>query len=173
MTDKITDPVKALAAWKKLKDESAALVAQERAMRAALFAHFFPAPTEGTNDAKLPDGRVVKGKYPIDRKVDKVVLEVLRNLRLRELEPGMLADLHINPAQYTGEELVLDVVRLQPDTLVSWSPSLATSAYRALTAEQTLIFDRCLTSKPGSISLEVVEPKEPAAQATPAAGFSK
>lgn len=149
-------PSAVLSYWEDLKRRSAALVEEERALRRLIFDHFFPAPTEGTNTVALPDGSKVKGAYPLNREVEKELLEVLQTVRLRDLDQPTLVALHINPALYTGEELVLDVVRLNTNTLVTWKPSLAVKVYKALTAEQRLLFDRCVTTKPGSISLELV-----------------
>lgn len=145
-----------------LKAEAARAQEEERAIRKVVFDYFFPSPAEGTNTVEQPDGSKVKGVYPMDRKVDKAVLDVLRQLKLRDLEPADLERLHINPSLYTGDEPVLDVVRLNPDTVINWKPDLAAKVYKALTAEQRYVFDRCVTSKPGSISLEFI-PAPPAA----------
>lgn len=160
--------------WFRLKARIAAecqpLVEQERAMRAELFAHYFPEPKEGTNNATLPDGYVLKGTYPIERKVDPAIVTTLRGLRLRDLEPGMLAQLNMGGAP--ADMLVLEALRMNVDALLNWEPKLETKEYRKLTAEQAMVFDRCLTSKPGSISMTVAPPSTRAAAGTKAAaGF--
>lgn len=163
-----------LATWyalcKRIADECKPLIEQERAMRAELFAELFPTPQEGTNTYDLGDGYEVKGKYPIERKVDATVLETLRTLRLGDLPPNLLAMVH--PAgEYDPNMLVTTRLSLNLDTVVKWEPKLETKPYRELTDEQRAIFERCLTSKPGSIALEVVKPKPAAAAEAAAAGF--
>lgn len=166
-------PVEALGQWFTLKAQLAQIQERERAMRATLFGHFFPQPVEGTNNFTLPDGHVLKGKYPIDRKVDAAVVQTLRTLKLGDLEPAMLAHLNINPAAYPQgpATLVTEALRLNVDELLKWEPALVLKEYRKLTAEQVAIFDRCLTIKPGSASMEVADPPKRAA-APAAAGFN-
>lgn len=175
------DPrVAKLAEWFKLKAriaaECAPLIEQERAMRAELFSSFFPAPKEGTNTHVLPDGFQVKGTYPIERKVDAEVIATLRGLRLVDLPADMLAQLHIDPAAFGSGTLVVEALRLNVDSVVEYEPKLKVKEYRTLTAEQQAIFDRCLTSKPGSISLTVTEPAKRGGKAgdnaPAAAGFN-
>lgn len=164
-----------LAAWfalcKRIEAECKPLIEQERTMRAELFATLFPAPKEGTNTYDLGDGYEVKGKYPIDRKVDATVLDTLRTLKLRDLSPQLLAMVH-PVGEYDPDMLVTTRLSLNLDTVVKWEPKLETKPYRELTDEQRAIFERCLTSKPGSIALEVVKPKPRGnAAEAPAAGF--
>ena len=163
-------PVEALGQWFTLKAQLAAIQERERAMRAMLFQHFFPAPVEGTNNYTLPDGHVLKGKYPIDRKVDPAVLQTLRTMRLGELAPGLLAELNLGGAD--PAMLVTDALRLNVDELLKWEPALVLKAYRELTVEQRRIFDHCLTIKPGSASMEGADPpKARAAKGATAPGF--
>lgn len=171
----VVDPLAELAEWFALKAriaaECAPLVEQERAKRARLFAHFFPTPVEGTNTFVLPDGYRVKGTYPIERKVDQALVDTLRGLRLQDLPPELVDELHIDRAQHQPDELVVKALMLSLDGLLAYEPKLQTKPYRALTAEQTKLFDRCLTSKPGSISMEVVDPVAPKAAGNKPAGF--
>lgn len=168
----VLDPKAELAAWYVLKAriaaECAPLVEQERAMRKRLFDHFFPSPAEGTNNHTLPDGFIVKGGYPIERKVDSPTVHMLRSMPVSGLEPAFRAQL--NMADTPDDMLLLEALSLQVDKLLTWEPKLVVKEYRKLTAEQALVFDRCLQSKPGSISLEVAAP---ATRATPtqAVGF--
>lgn len=162
-------PVDALGQWFTLKAQLAAIQERERAMRATLFKHFFPEPQEGTNNFTLPDGHVLKGKYPIDRKVDPAVLQTLRTLRLGDLERGLLEQLNMGGAD--PAMLVTEALRLNVDELLKWEPALVLKEYRKLTAEQALIFDRCLTVKPGSASMEVTDPPKKG-NAPAAAGFT-
>lgn len=166
-----------LSAWFELKAriarECAPLIEQERAARAELFNHFFPTPKEGTNTHVLPDGFQLKGTYPIDRKVDADVVTTLRSLRLVDLPAPLLAELHIDPAAFGSGTLVAEALRLNIDALLEYEPKLKTKEYRTLTAEQAAIFDRCLTAKPGSITLAVADPPKRGTTAAPAAaGFN-
>lgn len=163
-----------LAQWfelcKRIEAECKPLIETERKMRAELFAEMFPAPKEGTNTFDLGDGFEVKGKYPIERKVDPAVVDTLRTLRLGDLPPNLLAMVHpvgeYDPAMLVTERLALNI-----DSLLKWEPKLETKPYRELTAEQVAIFDRCLTSKPGSIALEIVKPKARGTSTAGPAGF--
>lgn len=176
-TKPVADGMGALAEWFRLRDHIAAvaapLVEKERKARKRLFSHFFPSPTEGTNTFDLPDGFELKGTYPIDRTVDAEVVAVLRNLRICDLEPGMIRDLHLEGQDPAAP--VLDVMHLSVDPLLKWEPKLVVKPYKQLTAEQRKLFDRCLSSKPGSLTLEV-KPKSTrgraGAQAPAAVGFN-
>lgn len=163
------DPVGMLGKWFTLKAQAAALVEQERAMRAALFAHFFPDAIEGTNSFTLPDGHVLKGKLPYDRKVDPAVVQTLKALRIKDLEPALAVQLNL--AGNNPEQLVTDALLLNVDALLKWKPELEVKPYRTLTKEQAMVFDRCLTIKPGSASMEVAEPPK-RGNAPAAAGFN-
>lgn len=175
-TTPVTDPVGELAEWYKLRAridaECTPLINQERALRKRLFDHFFPSPTEGTNNYVLPDGYIVKGKYPIDRKVDPGSLDGLRTLRVMDVSAEFLASLHVDTAGVDPETLVTKVMHLNLDALLRYTPDLEVKAYRTLTAEQQAIFDRCMTIKPGSIAMEVVPPTAKKPKALPA-GFDQ
>lgn len=172
VTLEAAEPVTALGMWFTLRariaSECKPLVEQESEWRKRLFAYFFPAPKEGTNSYTLPDGHVLKGTYPVDRKVDAQTVLALRGLRVGDLEAALAASLGL--AQVPPETVVAEAMRLNVDSLLSWEPKLQTKPYRELTAEQRAIFDRCLTIKPGSLSMEVAAPKAPKATAQPA-GF--
>ncbi len=169
----VENPVAELAKWYALKKRIAAectpLIAQERAMRQRLFTHFFPEPVEGTNNFTLPDGYVVKGKYPIDREVDAGMVATLRGMKLADLEPAFRQQLNLHGAPDAMP--VLEALRLSVDSLLKWEPDLVVKEYRKLTAEQRIVFDRCLSIKPGSLTLEVAPPSTRAA-APQAMGFN-
>lgn len=57
--------------WHNLTVAISNLQAQEKALRESLFAGTFTAPTEGVNSFPLPDGRVLKGTYKLNRTVDQ------------------------------------------------------------------------------------------------------
>lgn len=170
----VTDPMAELAAWYALKARIAAectpLVNQERAMRARLFNHFFPTPAEGTNTFVLPDGFQVKGKYPIERKVDPAALAALREVKLVDLPPAMLQEFAIDTSKHTPDEKLTDALLLNVDAMLAYEPKLVVKEYRKLTAEQSAAFQRCLVVAPGSIAMEVVPPSTKGS-APAAAGF--
>ena len=126
------DPIAALQEWDGMQKKMKELKAAEMILRKQLFAHFFPNPKEGTNKVPLAAGWELKGGYTLDRAVD--VGALLANSE-RFVEAGISAD-----------------------ALVERKPSLVTSVYRTLTAEQAQLFDQCLIIKPGSPSLEIVLP---------------
>lgn len=125
-----------LTKWYELKEELARVKASEMLLRQKIFAGYFPAPVEGTNDAPLADGYVLKGKYSITRDVDPGAIGALKD---QLLEAGIKAD-----------------------ALVQYKPSLVLKEYRTLTKEQQDLFDQCLIVKPGSPALEIVLPKKAA-----------
>lgn len=152
----ITDVSAELAQWKHAKEQAAAWQAKERLMRARLFGHFFPAPTEGTNTVELPDGRKVKGKYPIDRKVDEGALDAFKGATVGSAR-AYLQTLGFNVADKPDDMLVCDAIGLPLGKLIKYSPELSVKPYRTLTEEQRKVFDTVLTVKPGSFAIEVVE----------------
>lgn len=172
--NEVTDPAAELAAWFLLKKEIAEvcspLIAKERAMRARLFNHFFPTPAEGTNTYVLPDGFQVKGKYPIERKVDPAALAALREVKLVDLPPAMLQEFAIDTSKHTPDEKLTDALLMNVDAMLAYEPKLVVKEYRKLTAEQSAAFQRCLVVAPGSIAMEVVPPSTKGS-APAAAGF--
>lgn len=121
-----------LQTWYVMQEQLRKLKDQEMALRKRIFKTYFPTPAEGTNKFDLPASYVLKGTYPIDRKVDVAALKA--------------------GAQLFAEKLI------RVDLLVEWDPKLSISQYRKLTAEQIAVFDRCLIVKPGSPALEIVLP---------------
>lgn len=121
-----------LSQWFKLQQELKAVKASEMLLRQSIFARMFPTPVEGTNNAPLADGWVLKGGYVINREVDAAALQVMRE-------------------EFTK-------VGINSDMLVEWKPSLKVGIYKELTAEQRALFDRCLVIKPGSPALKIELP---------------
>lgn len=125
-----------LEKWYVLQDQLKALKHTESILRKRIFSHYFPTPAEGNNDIELADGFLLKGTYPITRKVDEGAFTTLKETFR---EKG-----------------------INPDNLVDWKPSLVKAAYNRLTAEERKLFDQVLTIKPGSPSMKVVLPKKAA-----------
>lgn len=130
-----------LAAWFNAKKELDKAKASEMLLRIRIFRFYFPTPVEGTNTVKLPDvdgvPYALKATYPITRKVDAALLDVLTKTMLEQLIPV--------------------------DNLIKRTPELVLKEYRTLTAEQLVIFDQVLEIKPGSPALEISEVKRPKA----------
>lgn len=63
------DYFETLDRWAVVKESIRQLQAEERALREGIFNGTFPEPTEGVNKVELPDGRVLKGTYRINRRV--------------------------------------------------------------------------------------------------------
>jgi hypothetical protein len=120
--------LEALDRWQELSDAIKHMTQEERALREALFSGTFPDPKEGTNKHTLPDGRVVKGTYSLNRKV------------LEDELPDAL------------EALPEDV----REKIIKRKPELVKSVYNKLDAEQRQAFDAALDIKPGLPKLEVV-----------------
>lgn len=119
--------------WFRLQEQLKKVKAAEMLLRAKIFKHFFPMPTEGTNSHPLQEGYVLKGKHTINREVDPGAVTVMR--------PRFAA------------------AGINSDTLIKWDPSLRLAEYRTLTQEQMHLFDQALIVKPGSPALEIVLPK--------------
>ena len=120
-----------LAEWEDVKRELAAAKERELELRLQLFAGAFPKPKEGTNTYKLPDGRQVKGKYDVNRKIDEAAF------------PSVLAALR--------EQGVANA-----DQLVRFKPELAKAEWNTLSEDMRLLFSRCVIASPGTPQLELV-----------------
>lgn len=129
------DPyLRMLDAWEQV-DQLRALIGEcEVDMRLKLFAGAFANPKEGTNSHKLPDGRVLKGQYKINRYINEEALKVsLDTLRERGVA--------------------------NTDALVKYKPELAKSEWNSLSDESKLVFSPAITSKPGMPTFEITIPK--------------
>jgi len=122
-------PIEKISEWYKTSKELAELKQREHFLRMAVFNGFFPEPKEGTNNFPLPDDFVLKGKYNINRNVDKAALTALT--------PNMRED------------------GVNVDELFEWKPELKKSVYNKLTNEQRNLVDQVLKIKPGSPGLSV------------------
>lgn len=160
----VTDPQAELAVWYTLKQEAAAAILRERTMRARLFAHFFPAPVEGTNTFVLPDGFQLKGKYPISREIDAGALQGLRDATVGGMREQLKA-LNLDVSAHADDVPVVVALGISLDKLTKWTPDLVVKEYRTLTAEQRYILDMCMVIKPGSPAMEVVPPSTKGAKA--------
>lgn len=121
-----------LVEWDALRQQLARVKAAEMVLRTKIFKGYFPAPVEGTNNAPLANGYVLKGKFTITREVDPGALQALKDELLK--------------------------AAISADKLVTYKPSLAVAEYRKLTAEQQHLMDQCLIIKAGSPALEIVLP---------------
>lgn len=124
--------LEAIKVWWQLQEELKQIREAEILLRRKIFAACFPSPKEGTNDAALSDGYVLKGKYTISREIDPGAFGAIRGQLLSE--------------------------GIKADALVQYKPFLVMKEYRALTAEQAQLFEQCLIVKPGSPALEIVLP---------------
>jgi hypothetical protein len=123
--------LEALARWEELSASIRHLQAEERALREALFAGTFPDPKEGTNSYTLPDGRIVKGVYKLNRNLIEPELDkVLKKLGWKRADAPLRV--HV---------------------------SLELEKYRRLREPVRLVFDECLEIKPGLPTLSVVLPE--------------
>jgi len=131
-----------LKTWYALKQELDRVKSAEAMLRSRIFKHYFPTPTEGTKDNKVPlndgTGAIIQGDYVVNRNVDEAQLDGLR--------AAMFAE---------GSNLPqLDLTKL-----IRWKPELAKSEYNKLSDEERQVFDRCLVIKPGMPGLEIKIPK--------------
>lgn len=121
-----------LANWQSAEQTMRSAVAAELEARAALVAVAFPNPTEGTNNAPLGDGTILKGSFKNNYSLD--------SKRVEE----------------TAEGLPPAIAR----NLFKWKADLSISAYKALEPEHRKAVNEILTIKPGRPSIEIVTPKE-------------
>lgn len=129
------DPyLRMLDAWEAVDQLRSLIQDCEMDMRLKLFAGAWANPKEGTNSHKLPDGRVLKGQYKINRYIDEAAL------------PATLEALRERGVANT-------------DALVRYKPELAKREWNALSEENKLIFSAAVTSKPGAPSFEITIPK--------------
>lgn len=122
--------------WKSVQAMTAAkaLIDREQMLRKLVFAEFFPAPVEGTNKIDIENGWQLKAVHKLDRKIDEAAL----------------------PS-------TLDALRkkgISADSLVRYKPEIQIKAFKGLTKEDRDIFSACLTTKPGSPTLDLIPPPE-------------
>lgn len=133
-----------LAEWFNMQKQLAILRVGEMLLRKKIFAHFFPAPTEGTNTVPLPENWQLKGGYVINR---KIVPESMAALCYREPLPegGFAAN-------------KLEQIGISTDRLIKWTPELSIKVYRELNEAQQHLVDQMLLIEPGAPSLEIAPP---------------
>lgn len=135
MSEQSEITMKDLVEWEKLHNQLALLKAKEMDLRKRIYAHYFPAPKEGTNNHSLAEGYLLKAQRKIDRKVNQEDLLALAS----EGGPFLQAGIDAN-------------------SLIRWVPELEIKAYRALPDDKRIIFEQCLTIKDGSPQLDIVLP---------------
>lgn len=128
-----TCTIEEISEWYQVNEQLAALKNKEMLLRKHIFDAKFPDPVEGTNNAELPDGWLLKAKYGLNRNLD---IDALNQMATSLREAGIV-----------------------PEKLVKWKPELELKEYKTLSAEQRTMFDHCLLIKPGTPSLEIVMPK--------------
>lgn len=114
-----------------------AIVEAEQAMRKEVIKICFPNPKEGTNHFDLGDGYVLTLNYKIDRKLD---------------DAAFLAQ----------KEVLRTTYQVDPNSVVTYSPSLSTSGFKSLKTTNDAAYQfmqQFVTEKPGSHSLELKPPK--------------
>lgn len=138
----VTVTAEDLATWFKKKAQLAKLKGEEAMLRSRIFKFYFPTPTEGSKDNKVPlndgTGAILQADYVINRTVDEHQLDGLKEAMFAE-----------------GSNLPqLDLTKL-----IKWKPELSITEYRKLSDEERLVLDRCLVIKPGSPQMEIKVPK--------------
>jgi hypothetical protein len=116
--------------------EAKLVIEKEQVLRKKVSDEFFPEPEEGVNTIELAGGWKLKLTHKIDRKLDEAALPAIQ---------AQLKEMGINF-----------------DTVVRYKPDLDTKVYKSMkthNAEAIKVFDQCLTIKPASPTMELVEPK--------------
>lgn len=126
----------------QMREQLATLKSAEAMLRKRVFAHYFPNPTEGSAENKVPlndgTGAILQADHKLNRKVDEGELEKLK--------------LAINAE---GSNLP----KLKFSKLIKWKPEVAIGEYRKLSDEDRLVFDRCLVVTPGMPEVKITIPK--------------
>ena len=122
-----------LKKWSDMAEELKQLKAKEAALRLKLFKSVFVEPKEGTNKFNLAAGYILKATLPINRKVDIVAFEAMK------------------------DQLI--AAHIKADKLVTFKPELSVSQYRALDEEELKLVDQFLIISEGSPQMEIVLPK--------------
>lgn len=120
--------------WYNTKRELASLQAKERAMRDRIADFFVPKNVrqEGTNKAIFGNTQI-KVTQPYTRDID--------------------------PAVYANVTKELYDLGVDTAELVNFKPTLSVSKYRKLEGAALAVFNQCVTTKPGSVQLELSEAK--------------
>ena len=128
------DYFQTLERWFQVSNALKELKAEEIALRVGLFGGTFPKPREGVNKVTLPDGRVLKGTYVINRTLDqKWWLDNYKQVGIpKEIKTKLIA--------------------------VTYGFHL--EVYRELPEQLRKNFDKALIIKPGAPKLELVPPKD-------------
>lgn len=138
----VTVSAEDLATWFKKKAQLAKLKGEEAMLRSRIFKFYFPNPTEGSKDNKVPlndgTGAIIQADYVINRTVDEQQLDGLKEAMFAESS---------------------NLPQLDLTKLIKWKPELSITEYRKLSQDERLIFDRCLVIKPGSPQMEIKVPK--------------
>lgn len=95
---------------------------------------------EGTENLELGNGYKLKAVFKVSRKLENKNGETKRALEKIQ--------------EYFDGGFVI------AERLVKWSPELSTSEYKKLPADIRTVIDTCVTTKPSTPSLEIVEPKK-------------
>lgn len=126
------DIMDALNVWIEADKRMREATQAELDARAYLQTFAFPNPTEGTNNAPLPDGNVLKGTFKNNYNLEQARVEAVLKLLPKAVAQG----------------------------LVKWKAEIKVSAYKALEPAHKAVINEVLTIKPGRPSLEIVTPKE-------------
>lgn len=117
--------------------EAKKLVEAEQALRKQVIAICFPTPKEGVNHFDLGKGYTLTLDYKIDRKLDEDAFTL-------------------------NKEKIRTEYSLDPNTVVTYKPSVSVSAVKSLKSTNELAYNfvmQFITEKPGSHSLELKPPK--------------
>lgn len=158
-----------LTRWQAMNAQLRELREDEAALRKELFAHFFPAPVEGANTAPLPGGWRLTTSYPLTRAVDLAQFTNLRNAKVGDMQQ-VLAAFGIDHEKLPTGLPVTQAMGMNLDDLVKFKPEVNVKPYRELTEHQRLVFELCITTKPGSPAAFEIKPPKAGTNAVTAGG---
>lgn len=132
----------AIMAWREKKKQLDKIKEEELELRKQVMFTCFAYEgddREGTHNLELGNGYKLKAVFKLNRRLENEEDAVKAVLKTVKSMPGMN--------------------KLVTDRLVKWQPKLSITEYNNLPAEVREVFDAVVTSKPGTPSLELVEPK--------------
>lgn len=142
LTNVTTPTVADIAKWYEIQEQLTELKAAEAMLRRRLADHFFPTPTEGSAENKMPLNDGTGAILQMDHKINRTVLEPeLDAYKAASKEPGS------------------NMPKLPINKLVKYKPELVKAEYNKLTEEERKACDTFLNIKPGMPDLKVVIPK--------------
>lgn len=126
--------------WRQSAETLKRIKDLEMAQRKELFGEMFPEPKKGTNTHELGHGYKLKAVYAFEDKLDPTSYDLIAP-ELRNLS---------------------DEDQAAVQEAIKWTPSLVAKGYKALSEAARDVLNEAVVTKPKTVTLTLVEPKEKA-----------